>query len=404
VPSTTAADVPECATDLTSDAYVLRVRESDRLGNEAVINAATGPFGVDRTPPEIEFLSTAPADLTTGIGGDVGTRFRDLRSGLATTPLRRVVARLGGSYATLTCIDGGAPKGTLLTPLCPPAIVKSGYAGPDKAGWVTGGAVPGTPGGYYQTYEATVYDRAGNASATVARRLGIETGKTGQVTLLTAPDKLDTRAGAPAPEFSFHASDDLELRQVRAYVEYNAAMFLLGTITTSVIFDDKIESQFDARFQMPGIYRGLEQVLGHGTPNKGAPSTKPQSVLGYAVDLAGLEGKSALAIASRAPDGVLYATIGGALALFRWTVDATGATATAEGPTGIGTNPFGRVDLVEVSEPWEKRVSLTAFSITDNGVRRFYTYKLPTVSGRTYMVIGVNKENDAIATTVFTRK
>ncbi|MFN8571825.1 MAG: Ig-like domain-containing protein [Gemmatimonadaceae bacterium] len=233
--------IPEDALDFTNAAYDARVTVKDLLGNAStVLQGGASTFGVDVTPPTIEYtgaltgaalggggntlLTTKDSTLNdlvasygtvTSLTALYGVRIRDERSGfdiVNNNYYHRKITRLAPSGTT--CAEGGVG--------CAYVDVALAVGNDDPTFrrdslpvFGTTGGLTGTSPGYY-TFSAWTNDRAGNSSTAVSKKAAIDIAAP-QVTGINFPAVL---AGASNVAFVPNGQDDLEVNNGALYLTY----------------------------------------------------------------------------------------------------------------------------------------------------------------------------------------
>lgn len=263
-------NIPEAA-DLTNGAYVLRVSESDRLGNRATANPTSAAnstlrFGVDLTPPTIVAITNTGAFVapnyvrtdrdsvystlaptygsTDATNAVFGVRFTDSRSGFfnCATGVNCLAAGLGlnrgGNYQIVRrrvppsvsvtndalveslVFNSSSSNANILLSTQTGAITASVY-GPDNSireffvpifGDATRASATIAPTiaasqAGYYTFTGTIVDRAGN-TATIAQRSVAIDNASPSISGITVPPVLQ---GGAAVAFTPTGTDDLEV-------------------------------------------------------------------------------------------------------------------------------------------------------------------------------------------------
>ncbi|MEO6447479.1 MAG: Ig-like domain-containing protein, partial [Gemmatimonadaceae bacterium] len=279
------SNVPENAVDFTNSAYAERVFLFDKLGNRTVVYLGGGAnpgaqlYGVDVTPPTLEYLTTAlepnivlPATDTLGntkiltndpgIANTIpayvalfGERYRDTRSGFSTllnNGQSRRITRLAPSG--VTCALGTGASCAFVTSLgaIDPAFPTYRRDATTIYGSYVPSATPSDSSGYY-TYETFVMDRAGNKSATISKTIAVDVGPA-QITGIGVPASL---TGAATVAFTPTGTDDLEIFDGALALTY--PNMTVGVANTDTLYFPR---SFFADIKAPFSGAPLSNVIG----------------------------------------------------------------------------------------------------------------------------------------------
>ncbi|WP_309670690.1 Ig-like domain-containing protein [Gemmatimonas sp.] len=414
---TTAAGIPECATNFTNLVYTVTATGNDQLGNTGT--TTTAQFAIDNIAPAIRYSAAAagsgssatPATPGQGPGsaldtttytvlansvfsaaqflavpaaGDTifGAEALDERSGLNTA--EHYLARANQAALTGSCVvgtaftaaNGGIGSAFITAPNCTMAAAFLGTAMPDGYRPITRvlGATIATEG--YYTYRASVIDRAGNASFTGIRRV-LHSATNPTITGLGVPGTV-TAAGPNAftPNFTelveghftnFRASytgltdgttDANLLFPATLYnARFNDAIGINGNVTIGTPFTSGIN-----------YYTNIEQTDAAGALAV-ASNNRPDTVTARVVNAGGLStgyyvgvgSGVALLSANVGNDTQTWNAANGNLiswtlgqGIVQWNAPATGLKAVVTANTNQINSPFDRVDFYELlSGNWQ---------------------------------------------------
>lgn len=432
----TGADIPECATDFTPTVYTATVTMTDELGN--VGTATTGAFGVDKTAPVLRFSNTSVgADTIFATTGWTNTLYQpeaiDERSGLNTWTHQ--LATANQANPTGVCVVGTTPtagigSAFITAPNCNFATASSTFGSTLGDGYrvltalagntanlpATGQTIAGTEG--YYTYRARVTDRAGNTSTSDFRRILVNYG-TPLIGGIGLPATL-TAGGANTFTPSFAEMVEASITNFR--VSYTG--FATPTVPAPALNVDpyftfpgtSVSNRFDDAILLNGnvglstpftagtrFYTDVETVPGSGiiTTSGASTSFRPDTVgariyngarIGSAFFVTGLlapnvetdtvSWKTKLALGAATTNTW---ALGSNIAQFNAPADGLKAVFTGIS-CGVLANcqvnpPFARVDYYEFgNNSWRYVGSVDKASAinADNGVNRFWTYRLPT--------------------------
>ena len=230
----TANDLPPTSTNLI---YVVRVFETDKLGNFRCTDLGTGintvgfvlsKFGVDKVAPVANYVEPAAGNNAAGdkmvvaIGQPTPAftiGLSDDASGFNATPLASMIIRLAVDPATgvastpnsaFGCVTPGASAMVLATAgNSPTTVAADGGTGADASGCVGCG---------YFTYSGTARDQARNATVVAARTVVIDrqAPTMGSIAVPATVNPGTSTGGVflpsnPTAQFSTSATDNLDL-------------------------------------------------------------------------------------------------------------------------------------------------------------------------------------------------
>ncbi|QJR36039.1 beta strand repeat-containing protein [Gemmatimonas groenlandica] len=408
---TTAAGIPECATNFTNLVYTVTATGNDQLGNTGT--TTTAQFAIDNVAPAIRYSAAAagsgasatPATPGQGPGSALdtttytvlansvftGTSFLavplatdtifgaealDERSGLNTA--EHYLARANQAALTGSCVvgtaftaaNGGIGSAFITAPNCTPAAAAIGTAMIDGYRPIARvlGANIATEG--YYTYRASVIDRAGNTSFTGIRRV-LHSATNPTITGLGVPGTVTaTGPNAFTPNFTelveghftnFRASysgltdgttDANLLFPATLYnARFNDAIGINGNVTIGTPFTTGIN-----------YYTNIEQTNAAGNIAS-ATDNRPDTVTARVVNAGGLStgyyvgvgSGVALLSANVGNDTQTWATANPNLiswtlgqGIVQWNAPATGVKAIVTATTNQINSPFDRVDFYEL--------------------------------------------------------
>ena len=431
---TTAAGIPECATNFTNLVYTVTATGNDQLGNTGT--TTTAQFAIDNIAPAIRYsVGTAPAgsdaDTTTYTAGSLftaasffavpagtdtifGTEALDERSGLNTAT--HYLARANQAAATGSCLVGTAPTAGIgaafiTAPNCTGAAIGittttlgDGY----RLLPAVLGATIATEG--YYTYSATVLDRAGNASSVAIRRV-LHSASAPLITGLGLPATV-TAAGPNA--FTPNFTEMVEAHFTNFRASYSGLTDTTGLVDAQLVFPATL---YNARFNdaigingnvsvgtpfATGVnyYTNIEQTNTTGGL-AAASNNRPDSVSARVVNAGGVQSgfysNVALLSGNVADDATTWASFNANIVSFviggnatAWNAPANGFKAIVTANTNQINSPFTRVDFYEyLSGNWQFMGSVDGASapstsaagagpvyIADNGATRVWTYRL----------------------------
>ncbi|WP_411281872.1 beta strand repeat-containing protein [Gemmatimonas sp.] len=409
---TTAAGIPECATNFTNLVYTVTATGNDQLGNTGT--TTTAQFAIDNIAPIIRYSAAAagsgtsatPATPGQGPGSALdtttytvlansvfsaasfvavpaatdtifGAEALDERSGLNTAVhylARANQAALTGSCVVGTAfaaVDGGIGSAFITAPNCTMAPAVIGFTamadGFRPIARVLGASI--ATEGYY-TYRASVLDRAGNASFTGIRRV-LHSATNPTITGLGVPGTV-TAAGPNAftPNFTelveghftnFRASytgltdgttDANLLFPATLYnARFNDAIGINGNVTIGTPFTSGIN-----------YYTNIEQTDAAGALAV-ASNNRPDTVTARVVNAGGLSTGFYVGVGSGV--ALLSANVGNdtqtwnaananlvswtlGQGISQWNAPATGLKAIVTANTNQINSPFDRVDFYEL--------------------------------------------------------
>jgi hypothetical protein len=404
----TGADLNECATDLSTAAYRIRVTALDRLGNASAA-ATQATFGVDKTAPVVRLTASTDTNNTRysaapAVGVAADTVYQpealDERSGLSTANYRASRAtRSIAVAATGYCLTGGA------TATVTPQITANACTYIAAAGFDAPLAVDGfrpvnhvfrafstsalTADGYYNV-QVNVLDRAGNTSEAPSRVVLTNT----TTPLVTATAGLTTITSTTTDAIAGTSTDQVEVAGTSVRLGYGATTLSFpATATAATAFDNSIFTTSAITGTLPftsgvRIYTNLEQGLG------GASDVL--SGTGFnAYNFGGFAGSGGVAPFGVTQDAVTWGVKAATLTSFVVAQPTAGFNAPAGGIKARATgtmvaSPFTRVDFymngaagshylgsVDASAaPCTAATSTCGVYVSDNGVTRDYTFVL----------------------------
>ncbi len=439
-------------------------QESDRLGNVGT-SVPTATFGTDFTAPSIRWgladagipllaaVNQAAADTIFTLSKPTTQTFRaealDERSGFDIgTAETQMLSMANHANPAGFCIIGGVPGpgATFVTSATCGLATAASIATVRLDGWRAGADVLVPTMEAYYGYRAMFTDAAGNASATVFRRL-----------LVNANAPFSTGLGVPAvltsTAFNFLAtfSDSVEIINQSLQVVYPLVPGATDSLRYTqapigVKFDDFITSPFAGNIAPPigaPYVRGIEVVDGTLFPGANVaayPGTpvKPTKVQAWSWNPSNFFGASPeIAIPTlNVEDGSGIAAFNIAdptMAVVHWRVITTVASTNQFGsitplraqvvaPTNSPNAPFTRVDFyrLDAGGTWYNYLGSVAGGAaipTDQGTYRSWVYALPTASyvrtwngtaaggvaaGNVIIAVGVIGNGDAISTVAST--
>jgi len=312
---TTGADLAETT---TNTAYVVRVFETDKLGNSRCVDLASAPntinsgvfangiFGVDKTPPTASILDAGNAacpaaggcasDLMAINAGTIAAAggvpafkvtYSDNASGFSTTPLLTTLTRLAidptTGAASTTSTAFGCPIGfSANAGTC--AIGNTAAAGQISAD--AGSATGASSGidGYY-TYTAQIIDVARNTGNTVTRRVVVDR----QAPVMGGIAVPATVNGGQSASFATSATDNLDLIQTNYTLSYpttpaNGAQPLnirANGQPVGVAFDNVLTTSASFSLNVPFFIRSVATTTAAGAPQANAAAPNQIAVRVY---------------------------------------------------------------------------------------------------------------------------
>ena len=429
---TTGADIPESTTDLSNNAYKLRMVMADKLGNTAT-SSSPANFGVDKTAPVIRLTASTDTNGTiyaavpaaaTAADTAYAAEALDERSGFDATAASFTAAKTARATNAGRCWISGAWGATATTtgavvgasPVTAPtcsfqstgatldaALAADGYRPiniPFRA--VSTGELAND--GYYAV-AARVTDKAGN-SATAATRyvLNSKTATTATTDALTLVGITATYANP----FTGTATDLVEVAGAGLRLAYNAGADVFGfpaTATTAISFDNVVASAVAATSSATPftsgvrIYTTIEKTGAADVVN--SATTVTMSGIGqYAFNFAGKGSASTAQVPGTVTaDAVTWNTKAAALTAFQVTdgpaafnSPAGGLKVRATGTAGLLNSPFTRIDYYKVvagvneylgsvdasAAPCTSAALTCGVYVADNGTNRVFTYVLRT--------------------------
>ena len=315
---TTGGDL---AATLANNVYVVRVFETDKLGNARctdLVNglgnintntytlAVVGKFGVDKVAPTAVYVEpaadpTAAANLgALGVGGllanfNVKIGLSDDASGFSTTPITTMVQRLAIDPATGAAANintaFGCPSG-LSQGAC--STTSAAASNPGTFGVVTvdGTATnPGCAGCGYYFFTQTPLDLARNAAPTMTRNVVVD-----QVAPIVGGIAVPaTVTGGASAAFSTSASDNLDLISSDYTLTYAAAP--AGGLVANfpiratgpalgVAFDNTLTTASSFSVTVPFFIRSVATTTAGNAPQNNGGAGLPATIAVRAYDAA----------------------------------------------------------------------------------------------------------------------
>jgi hypothetical protein len=468
MPTGTGADIPECATNFIGGAvglaatapYRVYGTESDRLANVGQ-SGQTSFFGVDKTTPSIRWgtvevptyaNASVSADtiftnaLPSTIPSENRVEYLDDRAGFfnAGAPSGGVAAQVhalstaGHDNPTGDCVVGTGGPGAAFVTAQTCGMVAIGAVGTLRLdGWQGGQTVLVPDAEGYYGYRSAVTDAAGNTTATLSRKLLVNT-QAPFATGLGLPAQL-TNAAFP---FAVTAADSAEVINVSLSLAYPGlpATDTLRYPQTAVgaTFDDVITSPLATTLSPvhgAPFVRHLELVDGTAFPNDNISAValnKPTAVQVHSFNPSNFSAESAVITipALNVQNGQTITQFNAAnptISVNHWRLIPTLATSNQFGsttplraqvsaPTNSPNPPFVRVDFyrLDASGDWHNylgSVAGTSAIGTDQGTYRSWVYPLATaafaktwtgatqtavVVTNTIAAIGVTANGDAV--------
>jgi hypothetical protein len=424
----TGADLSECPTDLSPTAYTIRYSPADRLGNAQVWTSATGTnpappaasasFGVDKTAPFIRYTASTDASGTTYATITTDTVFSaeaiDDRAGLFTAGYS--VARANNAASANragACLVGSAPTaGIGASFISAPSCSFAGtvtFGTPLADGYRmlttphhTVADLNGAGGQGYYTFNARVFDRAGNVAALTPRNTLINN-TVGTITPVAPATFLSATSGLT---ITGSTVGSVEVAGHGLEVQYNSFAFRFPYVATSrLAFDDVALASSDAfSLTLPftsgtTFYTNIEQTTAGNAP--GGTVEVPTNVRVFGENFAGFGDFSSTASFSGSlvsGDAVTWSSATKSATAIQ-TFAAVDSTAAFNAPagglkarltTGVAQafSPFARVDFYAVSGgAYQYLGSVNGQAapctsgtcevyISDNGVTKSWTYVL----------------------------
>ncbi len=451
----TAGPIAECVPDATggynsaasADAYGAQTRGPYRVRiveQDLLANSTNGPasalFGVDKTAPFIRWSAASSEDTTvlSATNGNVifQAEFIDERGGFIDANDIGQVAKSGGSisnadgsqyqFATRALGDSitisPTTKAFCVNPNSGTPLANSGSGqtvanatgsafqtapncnfrmvaflgnlglAPELDGYRNGlGATLATREGIYH-YATRVYDRAGNSSEILRRRLAVDA-TVGFIANLSVPAQVSASAN---PVLTYNAQDNVEIRATNIQTNFNSALtgglpLAYPQVLVDARFNDNINSpigQAQTSLNTPTpVLIGLTGNVNAATPVFDRLNT---------VQLTGFD------VANRATNSLSggflsqgLPNLGGALAgngnYTSWAVSQTrdagfnapeGLKAQLIANTNVTNSPFSRVEFYRLTggTTWQYLGSTATAIPADQGATRYWTYVLADVN------------------------
>jgi Big-like domain-containing protein len=331
---TSGADL---ANSTNNAGYVVRILETDKLGNVRCADLSTGgvrtTFGVDKNAP-VASITAGPANLaiakTAAALSNAGTftvAFQDSLSGFSATPFLVTTTRFDQAAAA-TCVVG-----TVVNSVCTPAAQAGG---PVSA---TGGSASD---GYYTTH-IQVQDQAGNITDLGTIQVLVDNTAPVAVAGVAIPASITANS---SQTFSSAFTDNLDLISGEGSVVYpNMTLFFAGSMTPAgTLFDNVLTTSGTSSLTIPAFIIDMQQAQGtNGTPT--AAGAKPTNVNVRAVDGAGNFAANAAAIPAA---NVATATATEFTTAQFDSIAVSNAVSNIKNGTGAATDPTSRALTVTV--------------------------------------------------------
>jgi hypothetical protein len=468
MPNGTGADIPECATNFIGGAvglggtapYRVSGTESDRLANVGT-SGNTPFFGVDKTTPQIRWGTvevptyanasvsadtTFTAALPSTIPSENRVEYLDDRAGFfnAGAPSGGIAAQVhalstaGHDNPIGACVVGTGGPGAAFVTAQSCGMVAIGAVGSLRLdGWQGGQTVLVPDAEGYYGYRSAVTDAAGNTTATLSRKLLVNT-QAPFATGLGLPAQL-TSAAFP---FAVTAADSAEVINVSLSLAYPGLpatdTLRYPQVAVGAKFDDVITSPLATTLSPvhgAPFVRHLELVDGTAFPGDNISAVainKPTAVQVHSFNPSNFSAESAVITipALNVQNGQTITAFNAAnptISVNHWRLIPTLATSNQFGsttplraqvsaPTNSPNPPFVRVDFyrLDAGGDWHNylgSVAGTAAIGTDQGTYRSWVYPLATasfaktwtgatqtavVAGQTIAAVGVTANGDAV--------
>jgi Big-like domain-containing protein len=355
----TGNDIP---VSTTNTAYIVRVLETDKLGNVRCADigtnasladgtaANTGTFGVDKLAPVANLINPTGqpvADVTNvsdsdpcpfylagpvqqvpaagspcGTGATIktfGLGISDDASGFSATPVLTKLTRLNTSGGQ-TCVIGSGGSCTAV------ASAVSGIAADNATG----------TDGYY-TYTATVVDLAQNAAPTLTRVALVDRAAPTMGGIAVPA----TITGGASAAFATSAVDNVDLVKVNYSLTYPAIVIRSPAPDIGVAFDNTLTTSSSFSLTVPSFIRSVAVTNGTNQPQAGG--TAPTQIAVRVIDAAGNPSNPGVAPIAAANVPLTSLTNFSALqsngATFSTFAVTNAATNISNGPTTPAANP-----------------------------------------------------------------
>jgi hypothetical protein len=424
----------------TRGPYRAYFAEADRLQN-LVESASSQPFGVDRTPPQIRYTAASSADTVIG-NFQFGQEVLDERSGFIDATLdasaigrstadgvsnvtlsvatrgsyQLMVSRGAGSITSpsartncwnlntltpvvvtdLSSVNISAGSTFNSAPSCSfYALPASVIAGTLSDGFRTAYTFTTATDGIYHV-AARVFDRAGNVSATLARRAAQDNdGSAPNVADLNVPLSIDRNTN---PTFAVTTSDNVEIRANNVAVTYGAAIpgsrpLLYPQQLIDARFNDVVNSPLVRDVSVPLATPFVVSVQSSGSTVPTTSTTAGTTIANITARMFDVENASTVSptigfgsTTFNTQNGFGAVNPAAAPLFTQWAVLPStaagwnapeGLKAQLRSSTNVTNSPFARVDFYRLNGAnYEYLGSSTTAAAADQGNERNWTYTL----------------------------
>jgi hypothetical protein len=354
----TGNDIP---TSTTNTQFIVRVLETDKLGNVRCMDlgtsaalaggtlATTGTFGVDKQAPTATFINPTgqPVADVNFVNDNDPCPF--VLAGVQQVPTVAVPCGNGGAviknYGIATSDDasgtGTKPATTMLTRLNATGgqtcVIGSGSS--CTAFDTVASGIPANGGGSdgYYTYTATVHDLARNNAPTLTRVVLVDQA----APTLGGIAVPATITGGAAASFATSATDNVDLVKVNYTLAYPAISIRTPAADIGVAFDNVLTTTASFNLTVPSFIRSIVATGGGNAPQAGGAA--PTSITVRVYDAAGNQSAPGTATIAAANVPLTNLTNFAApqpnTAVFSTFAVANAATNISNGPTTPAANP-----------------------------------------------------------------